>query len=83
MNENELDEPAFPVNDPAAGRVAHGMGLRDYMAAKAMLGFICEPVEGTQEALVFYMDSVDADKIAEASYAMADAMLRARINTST
>ena len=62
--------PAFPVS---------GMTLRDYFAAKAMLGFIAEPVEGIKEPLYFNLSTRTCADMASASYALADAMLLARV----
>ena len=63
--------PAFPGTQYASGISptghAEGMTLRDYFAAKAMQGMLADSeVVASQEQL------------AEASYKMADAMLRAR-----
>lgn len=63
--------PAFPVSEEAIQRNMTGASLRDYFAAKAMQGYLSsfhphdEPVEY-------------AMRIAEDSYALADAMLAAR-----
>ena len=46
---------------------SEGMTLRDYFAAKAMQGFLGDPNV-----------PLDDDKLAEWSYKMADAMLKAR-----
>lgn len=58
--------PAFPVQDAASWQ-AHGMTLRDYFAAKAMVPIL-------QSA----KNQRDVDLAAQAAYAMADAMLAAR-----
>lgn len=55
--------PAFP--SPALQTFKEGMTLRDYFAAKAM------------QAIVSNGD-VDPQKISQASYIIADAMLKAR-----
>jgi hypothetical protein len=59
--------PAFPqyVISNGGAHVDGGMTLRDYFAAKAMLGFI--PDGGT-----------NVQEIAQAAYIVADAMLKAR-----
>jgi len=71
MSEKDCGGPAFPRTEPASGmdgeRVYFGMTLRDYFAAKAMQGF-CMASEADD----------DVEVIPELSYAMADAMLRAR-----
>jgi hypothetical protein len=61
-------------------RYVSGMTLRDYFAAKAMLGFIMEPVEGTKDRdrMLYNMTERNCADIADASYMMADAMLKAR-----
>ena len=56
--------PAFPAINHH-GHKLEGMTLRDYFAAKAMQGFI--PDGGT-----------NVQEIAQASYIVADAMLKAR-----
>jgi hypothetical protein len=57
-----MNEPAFPT--PTHNLQNDGMTLRDYFAAKAMLGIL---FEGLNEA-----------ETAENAYAIADAMLSAR-----
>lgn len=76
-----MNQSAFPIpNDdrPGAYPAEPGMSLRDYFAAKAMHGFISEPVDGVQEAMFFELDDKTCDQVAKAAYAMSDAMLRAR-----
>lgn len=66
-----MNEPAFPVfPDTSHGHASafKGMTLRDYFAAKAMQSM------NTRED---YIDA-PADVIALDSYALADAMLKAR-----
>jgi hypothetical protein len=46
-----------------------GMSLRDYMAAKAMLGLLSDPG---------WRQDMDFEDTAHAAYLMADAMLKAR-----
>ena len=58
--------PAFPHS--RLGSDADGMTLRDYFAAKAMLGFLASDEASERSA---------AD-LARAAYMMADAMLKAR-----
>jgi hypothetical protein len=55
--------PAFPVGN------VNGMSLRDYFAAKAMLGLVSDP------DLV-----IDSTQVAQLAYVYADAMLEARQN---
>jgi hypothetical protein len=64
-----LDEQAFPLAfdlDPDASDIERGMTLRDYFAAKAMLGYMndCYDLEPTERAT--------------AAYKQADEMLKAR-----
>ncbi|ABN87923.1 putative gp38 [Burkholderia pseudomallei] len=77
MNEIKDGGPAFPIADPfrldpkdvpEMKRLASGMTLRDYFAAKAMSSFIAGECAGEWEYEVCAM----------AAYRMADAMLRAR-----
>ncbi|AEZ50850.1 hypothetical protein DC1_00032 [Burkholderia phage DC1] len=80
MDTTKTGGPAFPIADPFAlrprdetelERIASGMSLRDYFAAKALAGWIAstEPQRNPVEV---------ADRIAAGCYALADAMLRAR-----
>jgi hypothetical protein len=62
----KISPPAFPTY--LADNMAHGMSLRDYFAAAAMLGFVAADKE-----LLEYPKSV-----ANFSYEMADEMLKAR-----
>ena len=67
----ETGGPAFPCHAdiiPSKDRDYAGMTLRDYFAAKAMMGFLVCDVKYAS----------DADMIARDSYVMADAMLKAR-----
>ena len=67
----ETGGPAFPCHAdiiPSKDRDYAGMALRDYFAAKAMMGFLVCDVKYAS----------DADMIARDSYVMADAMLKAR-----
>ncbi|EFB2450695.1 hypothetical protein FHQ75_03175 [Escherichia coli] len=60
----------------APGKTADfgGMTLRDYFAAKAMQGWLASFPEADQHPV----SSGKADLVAEVSYLMADAMLKAR-----
>lgn len=71
--------PAFPVGLEAFGEDKTGMTLRDYFAAKAMQGIFMGSIEWSPT----YKHPDDASlevfkDIAQDSYAMADAMLKAR-----
>ncbi len=57
--------PAFPSETNSD--YFYGMTLRDYFAAKAMQGLLADMVEETT-----------AQKLAECSYSVADAMLQER-----
>jgi len=88
MNESKTGGPAFPGVDYVSQdgkKNTEGMTLRDYFAAKAMQGIISAP-HGTYDdetAAVYLSDDLGFSggrrgRIAAASYAMADAMLKAR-----
>ena len=66
MSNTNTGGPAFPSHG-SMGEVTHeGMTLRDYFAAKAMASVIARG------------DDTNRPGMAEWSYAMADAMLKAR-----
>lgn len=69
--------PAFPT--PAHNLQNDGMTLRDYFAAKAMAAMMASPsnVAKTMDKLGVTEDDV-LNYLAAGSYAMADAMLKAR-----
>ncbi len=62
------NEPAFPRPSTAANLPQDGMTLRDYFAAKAMTGLL------TAETVGEYSN----EHVAEISYRIADAMMKAR-----
>jgi len=64
--------PAFPLTSNWLNELKHynGMGLRDYMAAKAMQGMLA--------GLLGYGHDIMWDQIAEDAYKQADAMMKAR-----
>ena len=66
--------PAFPCHPGIENPLYDGMTLRDYAAIKAMQGFVMDDVLCKEAATEpeWYVN------IAEASYKMADAMLKAR-----
>ena len=77
MSDKNTGGPAFPVNRPVAPEgtpyaesmvISDGMTLRDYFAAKAMVGIIAHP---NGPAGLW-------DDCALQAYEMADAMLEAR-----
>lgn len=77
--------PAFPHpqgwrRDPA---ISDGMTLRDYFAAKALVGLLAEPFSEGSSATVSHLapmrpNDEPGDSFARASYLLADAMLKAR-----
>lgn len=81
--------PVFPVNEKCADGAHHqtimGMTLRDWFAAKALMGLLAEPfMDGCVSSSIHCTPNFDdassqpGDRIATAAYALADAMLRAR-----
>jgi hypothetical protein len=64
-------EPAFPSIKNRSKDVHTGMSLRDYIAAKAMQGFI-SLLDASR------LSETQSGCIARNSYAVADAMLEAR-----
>lgn len=66
--------PAFPCHPGIENPIYDGMSLRDYFAAKAMQGFVMDDVLCKEAAT----EPEWYENIAEASYKMADAMLKAR-----
>ena len=65
------NETAFPAQALGGLGYTTGMSLRDYFAAKAMQSFLSHLVKQG-----WYAD--DLNDVAETSYRMADAMLKAR-----
>lgn len=78
MNNTETGGPAFPGQYDHGDQIIEswiGMTLRDYFAAKAMQAVIATAPDGT----TFGRGGIDTNlKYANASYAIADAMLEAR-----
>jgi hypothetical protein len=76
--------PAFPLTSNWHNELKHynGMGLRDYMAAKALQGYISargwHPDFTYPADFNFEAGKRAADAVAAASYQYADAMLAAR-----
>ena len=62
------NEPAFPAMHFDLAENEHGMTLRDYFAAKAMTGLLTAEIVG----------EYSNEHVAEISYRIADAMLKAR-----
>lgn len=70
-----MNEPAFPCIAQDGTYMQPGMTMRDYFAAKAMQGFINNAPSGTK----FGTNQQEVNlNYALASYAMADAMMKAR-----
>lgn len=69
------NEPAFPVgaNEYGGHGTVFGVTVRDFFAAKAMSGFCAS------ESMIDSNDSRAIAYVADVAYAMADAMLAARI----
>jgi hypothetical protein len=80
MSDKDTGGPAFPAdpfiasnpeNVSVAKRIAEGMTLRDYFAAKALCG-----IEASQGNNGEFITTVEL--VAERAYQLADAMLEAR-----
>lgn len=73
----DKSDPAFPITEEAVVRAMCGMTLRDYFAAKAMAAMIaqypCQAIDNDDGGRL-----IDNEALAADSYAMADAMLKAR-----
>lgn len=72
MKDNELNEPAFPVTSCAEHQFT-GMTLRDYFAGKALNGMLANQHPYVQS---------DEHMFARDSYKLADAMLKARAQST-
>jgi len=74
MSNTNTGGPAFPIKGPVMSSDEQGLSIRDYFAAKAMQEFIAG------DALLNESDTSEGwlKNIADASYEMADAMLKAR-----
>jgi hypothetical protein len=68
MSNTNTGGPAFPAPAGVAHITDQGMTLRDYFAAKAMLGMLTDPS----------WQRCTCKTVAEEAYKMADAMLKAR-----
>jgi hypothetical protein len=72
MSTKKTGGPAFPVDVDGAGSAYTGMDLRDYLAAKAMQGYMLHWWTGLFAIIL-------PDRfLAEQAYNMADQMLKAR-----
>jgi hypothetical protein len=71
--------PAFPRDHMYEGH--NGMTLRDYFAAKALMGLLSCNVDQDYDEETLKRENYAAycDNWAESAYDMADAMLRARL----
>ena len=70
--------PAFPANHYDLADGEHGMTLRDYFAAKAMQGLICEFLEDFKRTKTKKEKNILKKEFAGACYGVADEMLKAR-----
>tara|TARA_R110000772_G_C13288792_1_gene437784 strand:- start:782 stop:1033 length:252 start_codon:yes stop_codon:yes gene_type:complete len=81
MNNTNTGGSAFPISG-AQYRHTEGMTLRDFLAAKAMQGFISakawHPDFIYPDDFPFVAGERAADEVAVSSYKYADAMLKAR-----
>ena len=73
MSDKDTGGPAFPVVGETLLIKAKGMTLRDYFAAKAMIGVI-----DFGKTLEGFHENKAPDLIAKLSYQLADAMIQAR-----
>jgi hypothetical protein len=60
-----------------------GVNMRDYFAAKALMGLLAEPISEGMQSTTSWMaaplgDDQPGDLMARAAYRLADAMLKAR-----
>jgi hypothetical protein len=94
MNDKNTGGPAFPtglITDPRNGQIiggSNGMTLRDYFAAKAMLGIMAmnkaeEFVDENGDEMIYEEGEVGTlfvhtDFLAKEAYMIADMMLKAR-----
>lgn len=82
MSEQKDGGPAFPTvaRDDNWQPSCDGMSLRDYFAAKALVGYIANSEESGSEPTLVWLagEAHDPIAIAHVCYRMADAMLRAR-----
>jgi hypothetical protein len=72
------DIPGNDFDDESEHQAMAVLTLRDYFAAKALLGFMCEPIEGVKEALFMALSDNTCKAMARGAYKMADAMIKAR-----
>ena len=70
--------PAFPYHETGDCGVQPGMTLRDYFAAKALVGYLSCPTEVMAPDGQDAPDVLDDKYLAYLSYSMADAMLAER-----
>lgn len=68
MSKEKNSGPAFPTQG------YEGLTVRDYFAAKAMQGWLASYPESNQHPVATHHENM----VAELSYLMADAMLKAR-----
>lgn len=75
------EQPAFPVaaNEYAGHGPSHGITIRDFFAAKAMNGYLANAWQAKELDDTGDSSGEQMRIVAEISYAMADAMLVARV----
>jgi hypothetical protein len=97
MSEIKDGGPAFPcqatINRDSGELIPHqfgnddfvvpGVSMRDYFAAKALMGLLAEPIsEGMQSTTSYIATPLEHDQpgdlMARSAYRLADAMLKAR-----
>lgn len=71
MSEHDNGGKAFPVAPTLLYGGDPGMDLRDYFAARAMLGILCDPQRKP-------LDHFGYNSISKHAYLLADEMLKAR-----
>ncbi len=74
-NQKPNNPPAFPQPIQIGGEDA-GMTLRDYFAAKAMQGMLCNSIQASQGIKPYYLYT--SEELSLTAYLIADAMLKAR-----
>lgn len=72
MSKEQTGGPAFPIKGPVMSNDVDGISMRDYFAAKAMQALI------TSRHTDYENGWYDEERVADSSYKMADAMLKAR-----
>ncbi|MBS0857268.1 MULTISPECIES: hypothetical protein [unclassified Tatumella] len=74
----EIAGPAFPIAATEWHGSDSGMDLRDYLAAKAMQGYLSNAWQAKEMDETGDSSAEQMALVAEAAYCMADAMLKSR-----